>query len=200
VPKQIAETINISEDNFQGQHALPFWFGETSGTIAKKLNKIVNLSLIDTSLSYLNSKLNRAKHTVAISESRLKESRRAKKELCFIIEMEKEWEAVKECYDQWKVLKREHSKLEDMLQTCKQHQETINAIKPPSLKALTTSYEALEKAEDEFTKMEIMIDKIEGLQWDLMNLQKQQTSLQQRMKKWSKRRCPLCGRKSRISQ
>lgn len=195
VPKRIAQLINITEDNFQGQHALPFWFGDTSGTIAKKLNKIVNLSLIDTSLSYLSSELNRAKHTVTISESRLKEIKTSQKKLTFVSKMEEEWNAIKKYSETYKTLKQRSSDLKDIVKRYEAFAKIIQTIKPPSLKALTKYQKALEAVENRYTKLEIIIDKMEGLNGDLCNLQERHQNMQRSLKKISKNRCPTCGTK-----
>lgn len=51
VPPEVARVFNISPANVQSQLDPPFWFSETPGAISKKLNKIVNLELIDESLA-----------------------------------------------------------------------------------------------------------------------------------------------------
>jgi len=196
IPEKITNITNITENNFQGQHSLPFWFGETSGEVARKLNSIVNLSLIDTSLSYLSSTLTKARHTVDICKDRLEESRKRKKELVFIVEMEKEWNRVKKASKQYTALDVKTVELENILESCEEHAETIKSIKPPSLSSLTQAYEALFKMEDEYTKIEIMMDKIEGMNDKLCTLQNMKANIDKELKILTKNRCPLCGRKN----
>ena len=50
-PEEVNKILNISDMNFQGQFDYPFWFKDTPGEISKRLNSIVNLSIIDSSLS-----------------------------------------------------------------------------------------------------------------------------------------------------
>ena len=196
IPEKITNITNITENNFQGQHSLPFWFGETSGEVARKLNSIVNLSLIDTSLSYLSSTLTKARHTVDICKDRLEEIRKRKKELVFIVEMEKEWNRVKKASKQYTALDVKTVELENILESCEEHAETIKSIKPPSLSSLTQAYEALFKMEDEYTKIEIMMDKIEGMNDKLCTLQNMKANIDKELKILTKNRCPLCGRKN----
>lgn len=61
VPGPIADLINIGPINFQGQHDAPFMFSLTAGETSKALNQIVDLSIIDRSLSFLASNLTSAK-------------------------------------------------------------------------------------------------------------------------------------------
>jgi len=195
VPERISKIVNISENSFQGQHSLPFWFGETSGEVARKLNSIVNLSLIDTSLSYLSSTLTKARHTVDICKDRLEEVRKRKKELGFVVEMEKEWSGVKKTSKQYTTLNAETVELENILESCEEYEETVKTIKPPSLSPLTHAYEKLFEIEDKYTKIEIMMDKVERMDDELCELQKRKLSVNEKLEKVLKKRCPLCGRK-----
>lgn len=65
VPKEIQQALQLNEINFEWQFdKRPFLISETGGHIASKLNEIVNLELIDSSLRAVDSKKrksNRAK-------------------------------------------------------------------------------------------------------------------------------------------
>jgi len=195
VPERISKIVNTTENSFQGQHSLPFWFGETSGEVARKLNSIVNLSLIDTSLSYLSSTLTKARHTVDICKDRLEEVRKRKKEFGFVVEMEKEWSGVKKASKQYTTLDAETVELESILELCEEYEDTVKTIKPPSLSPLTHAYEKLFEIEDKYTKIEIMMDKVERMNGELCELQKRKLNMKKQLDKISKKRCPLCGRK-----
>jgi len=45
VPQPIANLVNMSDINFQGQHDAPFWFCETAGEVSRQLNAIINLEV-----------------------------------------------------------------------------------------------------------------------------------------------------------
>lgn len=47
VPPEVAALFGLTPANVQNQLDPPFWFTETPGAISKKLNRIVNLELID---------------------------------------------------------------------------------------------------------------------------------------------------------
>lgn len=53
VPEEIQAAVQMSENNFQGQHDSVFWFAATPGEVARNLNAIINLDSIDDSLKYL---------------------------------------------------------------------------------------------------------------------------------------------------
>jgi DNA repair protein SbcC/Rad50 len=58
VPDEITDFINLSDDiNLQGQHDQYFLLQDSSGEVAKKLNKVANLDIIDFSLKSVNANL-----------------------------------------------------------------------------------------------------------------------------------------------
>ena len=54
VPEPIQKALNISDINFQFQLDDPFLFGDTPGSIARKLNEVVDLAIIDKALFNIN--------------------------------------------------------------------------------------------------------------------------------------------------
>lgn len=75
VPIDIANLLNLGEENFQGQHSDPFWFLRTAGEVSKELNKIVNLDLIDKTLANVATYQRSAKATTQVSKERLLNAR-----------------------------------------------------------------------------------------------------------------------------
>ncbi len=72
VPEEIAAFLRIDEVNFQFQLDSPFWFMESPGQVSRELNRIVNLGVIDLSLSNITSVVKLARSKVQDSEDRLK--------------------------------------------------------------------------------------------------------------------------------
>ncbi len=86
VPDEIAAILNISELNFQRQLDPHFWISLPPPQLSKELNKLVDLEVIDRSISNINHKLRKTKIEVEISEDRLKKLRQEKKSLAWTIE------------------------------------------------------------------------------------------------------------------
>ena len=51
VPGPVVDALNMPAVCWQGQHDAPFWFSETGGEVARRLNGIVNLTIIDDTLA-----------------------------------------------------------------------------------------------------------------------------------------------------
>lgn len=74
VPKPIAEALKLSELNFQGQHDPPFWFSKTAGEVSRELNSIIDLTVIDDSLSSIAATVRAGTATIQVIKSRLDEA------------------------------------------------------------------------------------------------------------------------------
>jgi hypothetical protein len=61
VPSEIASVLNVGEDNFRLQLDAHFWFAESGGEVSRRLNEVVNLSLIDSALEYAATEVRDAK-------------------------------------------------------------------------------------------------------------------------------------------
>jgi len=79
VPAPVAEAARIKPINFQGQHDLPFWLSETAGEVSRQLNQLVDLELIDQTLSRLAAEIRKVQSDISHYEpelASLKERRR----------------------------------------------------------------------------------------------------------------------------
>lgn len=73
VPEDIKKLLNISPINFQTQHAAPFLLSNSSGEVARYLNKIVQLDKIDIANTNINSTLRKEKQDLQYETGRLTE-------------------------------------------------------------------------------------------------------------------------------
>lgn len=87
VPTTIAHLIKTTDDNFQAQLDAPFWFHLSPGQVSKELNRIINLGVIDETLSWLASETRRAKSVVEVTKERLQEAKQAKQQLAWVPHM-----------------------------------------------------------------------------------------------------------------
>jgi exonuclease SbcC len=76
VPPEISALLSITPLNFQRQHDAPLWFSLGAGAVSRELNAVVNLALIDSTLSNLASAKRDAERDVATKEQELLEARR----------------------------------------------------------------------------------------------------------------------------
>lgn len=86
VPQPVADLLNVSEINYQGQFSPPYWVSDTPGQISRNLNAIINLGVIDTSLSNIASSLRKASSEVDLTQERLQSAKAARKSLDWVEE------------------------------------------------------------------------------------------------------------------
>jgi energy-coupling factor transporter ATP-binding protein EcfA2 len=72
VPAEIAQILNVDEINFQGQHEAPFWFTATPADLCRQLNAIVDLGIIDDSITYIAKEVRHQAAVYGVSQERLK--------------------------------------------------------------------------------------------------------------------------------
>lgn len=90
VPPEIEEILNVDTDNFHKQLDSHFWFSDTAGDVGKKLNSIVNLSVIDRSMTKIASMLKKARGVEDLTQTRLDQARRRKEELQWIVQFDEQ--------------------------------------------------------------------------------------------------------------
>lgn len=81
VPEDIARSLQLSEINFQGQHDAPFWFNETAGEVSRRLNAVVDLSVIDIVMSKAAAVLRESESLVKVGEQRMEKMNQDQQEL-----------------------------------------------------------------------------------------------------------------------
>jgi exonuclease SbcC len=88
VPSDVTDALKVDEVNFAGQHDSPFWFDLTPGEVARKLNEIVDLTLIDTVMKDLGSRLTRNRTEQKVIKERKEDAEKELEELDFVRDME----------------------------------------------------------------------------------------------------------------
>ena len=207
VPSKVQKILNLSDLNFQTQQEMPhgvgplFWFALGPGEVAKRLNKIVNLDLIDRTLGNLSKLVHRGKVERDVCRERRKEARDKAEELAFVEEMAMEWEEVSLAIADTKAIRDDMDALEGLLQEVLRQKLTIDGDRSHiqqadrELAKLEILREAIVEIQQEDKDLSFALDEIMQLEQD------RKESLEERMyaaddyAKATKGRCPLCGRK-----
>ncbi len=117
VPKPIADLVNMSDINFQGQHDKPFWFCEIPPEVSRQLNKIINLEVIDRTLSNIASGIRKANTTIEITQERFDNAVEDKKELDYIIELDKDLVEIEKLEVEKSKIASESTRLRDIIES-----------------------------------------------------------------------------------
>jgi len=73
VPTEISDFLNISDNSIQEQHADYFLLQDTPGVVAKKLNKIADLEIIDFVTKEVNSAITENTKDISHTEKKIEE-------------------------------------------------------------------------------------------------------------------------------
>lgn len=114
-PKDIESVANVSAINFQGQHDTVFWFGESAGEVSRQLNAVVDLGVIDESLSTIAGKLDHFRSAAKISKERLTKAKAKKAELEWVVAADAEWSEVENQLISLTKIKADTRRLQAML-------------------------------------------------------------------------------------
>ena len=87
VPESISRLVGIGGLSIARQHDSPFWFGMSPGDVAKEINAIVDLGIIDTAIEKISSKARRAKVEAEVAEDRKRSAEADLAALAFVPEM-----------------------------------------------------------------------------------------------------------------
>jgi AAA15 family ATPase/GTPase len=78
VPEPIQKITKINDSNFQFQYDSPYWFNDSGGVVSKRLNQVVDLSIIDESLKKSISLVRTNKEKIVFVKDRIKQYRETK--------------------------------------------------------------------------------------------------------------------------
>ena len=122
VPRDIAELMNVSDKvNFQGQHTAPFWFCETAGEVSRQLNSIINLEVIDSTLSNIASELRKTRIVIEVAEKSLLVLTQEKNSLVYIEDLDIKLKQVESLQKTYQANVEKSLRIDDNLKSIAKH-------------------------------------------------------------------------------
>lgn len=122
IPTAVASALMVEDINLQNQHDAPFWFADTPGQVSKALNRIVNLDVIDRTLTKAASTVRQAQAVEEVTTARVKEAEEAVKKLEWVRGFDKAMSAVVSARDAVAEADNKVGRLESLLG---QHAEAV---------------------------------------------------------------------------
>lgn len=93
-PSEVQQALGLAEINLQGQHDPPFLLTLTPGQMAKELNRIVDLSIIDKAMAASASAATAAKAQATAIETLVATHETQANQLAWVLRAEEELEAI----------------------------------------------------------------------------------------------------------
>lgn len=191
VPNSLRGALQVHPSSFQSQHDQSFWFHKSPGEVAKQLNEIVDLGLIDRSLKYLASLVREKKVAIDIQRDERKQAVLEKRNLAWVPEFQRDVARLERQAQSLGRLKDKCDRLLDLI-------DEIEECKPkpvPDLSRLDKLKVTIDKTEKQLNDLEDLIERIESREDDLCNAERQVKEIETRIRKGLKGKCPVCGQR-----
>lgn len=125
VPEKIKSLLKLDAINFQSQHDTPFWFAESAGQVSKNLNEIIDLSVIDNTLSEVASTLRKCRSDTESLQRSLSASQEQLESLSWVLESSAEFDAIDRTAKEIKTRGETIEQLHDLIQIIYQADKKI---------------------------------------------------------------------------
>jgi DNA repair exonuclease SbcCD ATPase subunit len=199
VPQEVAQLLNVSELNFQGQHDSPFWFSKTAGEVSKQLNAIVDLAEIDGVLAKLAHGLRTAKGEQAVCKERLRSAVAEKRELRWTLQANKDLKRIEKLDEERSQLHEQVQQLEAVLERAISLNASAQSF--ASLPTINRELAGLERlgvrardARQRKIHLELLIEKAIKLHREADELEQEAAEAETALHSELGEVCPLCGR------
>jgi DNA repair ATPase RecN len=130
VPEEITKELNLSDINIQTQHDSYFLLTDSPGEVARKLNEIVGLDIIDKIYKNLNSKANSTKRDIQTLDSEITNLHESLECLSYLDEAEKEIEELETLVNEFNSLDARINLAQTIVDSLSKIKEEKNKLTP----------------------------------------------------------------------
>jgi chromosome segregation ATPase len=123
IPEEIEEAMKMDDINFQSQLSPIFLLSESSGEVARKLNNIAELELIDISISNLNSQRREIKERIKFNKEKKEELEKQIETYKWVENADKEQKAIEKRRKKYEKLTEKYEMLRHSFLQYKQKYE-----------------------------------------------------------------------------
>ena len=192
-PQAVQKILNVSEENFQRQHDSPFWFGLTPGQVSKELNQVVDLEVIDRTLTKLAAGLRKAKAELEVGRQRYKEAKAKRKELAWVERMDADLRGIEEAERTYEAIRARKASLSQMVEGVSQAVRERDLATQASVAILGACQagEAWEEMKRKADGLRDIIVKLGSLGRERCQIEKDLEAARLRASRWKV--CPLCN-------
>jgi exonuclease SbcC len=191
VPEAVIDNLRLHEINFQKQIEAGFWFTHSAPEVAREMNRVVDLDVIDKSQSYATSKLKAASGEVKVLEGLLADAQRQKASLSWVSRAERllqEHDRIAQ--DRDTALQRLQG-MSSLLGQIKEAQTTICAI--PNTSMVDAKINELRKAKLRLEGLGHLLSEIKSERERLWGLQSEMKSSEEEVEASQPEVCESCG-------
>lgn len=161
VPDTIAALLKMCDINFQKQHDSPFWLSSSAPEVSRQLNRVIDLSVIDSSISNAGKLVRTAREKVVVTEDRLGEKLSKLTELKDGTKRIEQFKLLREKFIEHEKVEQDHSRLEGMLKSMDSHNLGELQRREAALAALLQKATALREVQSKHDRLESLLADLE---------------------------------------
>lgn len=161
VPDRIGGVLNVSDINFQRQHDPSFWLSSSGPEVSRQLNKVIDLSVIDSSLSKSAKLVRQSRERVNVSEERLRDRRREYKELRESGTARVEsFKVLAEAYEKLRKALGTYRELDGIVESVDLHNLPAREKREKDARELLEAATRFKKANDQWHSLDLLTDEL----------------------------------------
>lgn len=195
VPEDIRRVLLVSETNVQSQLDPPFWFTLPPGQVAKELNTVVDLSLIDESLDKIAREVRAVKAEVDLTSQRLESARQKRRELEWVEEMAIDLHKLQKLEGQVKASQQECGLLTSLVKDVTSLDRQLSDLgrQQEGLEELAALAKQVRDLSVDEQGLDQVLQEINRKEKELCQTTEDREELEAEMTRKLGGRCPLCG-------
>lgn len=199
IPEEVSSLIRMDKINYHSQFASPFMLFDSAGEVARTLNKIVCLDVIDSSLSEAKKKLTEYKRRLTSARERKGNILSELSQYDFLSAAEERLTEIESSFSILSNLKRARAELKSLLE---EYQEKKNLkILSVDTKNLKEKAQLIKKEETELEHLTEEANDLVGIilslnqnKEELEQTTRELKSMEETLKRITPDVCPLCGK------
>jgi len=133
VPSEVSNTFNFNECNFQTQHDPYFLLKDSPGEVARKMNEIIGLDIIDVLFKRIDERVRESKRKINEYQSMIANHNATLLSLCHVDDKYKQLRKCENILDDYCTLNNDIISVEQLVNLINSVDEQILNIKVPSL-------------------------------------------------------------------
>jgi DNA repair ATPase RecN len=195
VPSAISNLLRLNPSSFSDQFDGPYWLLLSKPEVARQLNSIVNLDLIDRTLESLSLSARRAKDRVTESSDNLVAAKQKRDDLAWVKDADTKLKEIEEAEEKRGKTEKDLSVLSSILDRLEEKEHLLlNGEKEMRrlLKILDVG-DRLVFVNQQLSDLKQKISALERGEGYLDGINKEWTEIQERLADYTKENCPICG-------
>lgn len=166
VPQEILNALNMDDENIQAQMDSPFLFSASDGEVARRLNQAANLEKIDTSQSFVHSKIRSCSASLKQISATIENLDEEISQIDFIEKADEKLKWIEELEDKVKFYENDTSNLDYTLAVIRESDEKLSNFDfiDPASDNINDLFKLLTEFNDNSVKVEELTELIEDIE------------------------------------